>query len=87
MGKATPAAAASNALPPSFGMAMAVAEASRWVEATTPQVPRISGRVVNALMVTCLDGRSELERAPCRWPRGFCRTSPARGIDSGKRGR
>ena len=28
---------------------MPVAEASQWVEATTPKVPRISGRVVNAM--------------------------------------
>src|ERR1700730_908646 len=40
------AAAASNALPPFSRMLMPTAEASQWVEATTPNVPRISGRVV-----------------------------------------
>jgi len=29
-------------------MLMPTAEASQWVEATTPKVPRISGRVVKA---------------------------------------
>ena len=29
---------------------MATCEASQWVEATTPKVPRISGRVVKVLM-------------------------------------
>ena len=41
------ATAASKALPPRSSIAMAVAEASQCVEATTPNVPRISGRVVN----------------------------------------
>jgi hypothetical protein len=41
------ATAASKALPPFSRIAMPVAEASQWVEATTPKVPRISGRVVN----------------------------------------
>ena len=30
---------------------MPVAEASQWVEVTTPKVPRISGRVVNAMVI------------------------------------
>jgi hypothetical protein len=41
------ATAASNALPPCSRMAMPAALASQWVEATTPKVPAISGRVVN----------------------------------------
>ena len=42
------AAAASKALPPFSRTLIATAEASQWVEATTPKVPRISGRVVKA---------------------------------------
>src|SRR4051794_23040856 len=41
------AAAASNALPPFSKVAMPTAVAIQWVEATTPKVPSISGRVVN----------------------------------------
>jgi hypothetical protein len=40
------AAAASKALPPFSKIAMPTAEASQWVDATAPNVPRISGRVV-----------------------------------------
>src|SRR5262245_1638698 len=40
------ATAASNALPPFSRIAMPAAVASQWVEATTPKVPLISGRVV-----------------------------------------
>src|ERR671919_1399393 len=42
------ATAASNALPPRSSVAIPVAVASQWVEATTPKVPWISGRVVKA---------------------------------------
>jgi hypothetical protein len=35
-------------LPPLSKMLMPTAEAIQWVEATTPKVPRISGRVVKA---------------------------------------
>ena len=41
------ATAASKALPPCSSTAMPAAEASQWVEATMPKVPRSSGRVVN----------------------------------------
>ena len=41
------ATAASKALPPRSRIAMPTAEAIQWVEATTPKVPAISGRVVN----------------------------------------
>src|SRR5262245_6725085 len=41
------ATAASNALPPFSKVAMPTAVAIQWVEATTPNVPSISGRVVN----------------------------------------
>src|SRR5436190_12901606 len=44
------AAAASNALPPRSRTAMPAAEASQCVDATIPNVPRSSGRVVNPLM-------------------------------------
>ena len=41
------ATAASKALPPFSSIAMPTAVAIQWVEATTPKVPSISGRVVN----------------------------------------
>src|ERR1700745_540852 len=41
------ATAASNALPPFSRIAMPTAVAIQWVEATTPNVPSISGREVN----------------------------------------
>src|SRR5947208_959018 len=51
---AKPAAtAASNALPPRSSTAMPAADASQCVEATMPNVPRSSGRVVNS--TTALD--------------------------------
>src|ERR1043166_8837954 len=40
------ATAASNALPPFSRTPIATEDASQWVVATTPKVPRISGRVV-----------------------------------------
>ncbi len=40
------ATAASKALPPRSSIAIPVAEASQWVDATIPKVPRSSGRVV-----------------------------------------
>jgi hypothetical protein len=43
------ATAASNALPPRSSMRIATAVASQWVEAATPNVPLISGRVVNGM--------------------------------------
>src|SRR5271169_2469393 len=46
------AAAASNALPPFSSTLMPTAEASQCVEATTPNVPRISGRVVKPAIVS-----------------------------------
>src|SRR5262252_6335428 len=48
------AQAASNALPPFSSVAMPTAVAIQWVEATTPKVPSISGRVVNGLGLTLL---------------------------------
>jgi hypothetical protein len=42
---------------------MPVAEASQWVEATTPKVPRISGRVVKLLKKWALGG-SDKATAP-----------------------
>src|SRR6218665_1398746 len=44
------ATAASNALPPFSRMLIPTAEAIQWVEVTTPNVPRISGRVVNVVI-------------------------------------
>ena len=41
------ATAASKALPPFSNVAMPTAVAIQWVEVTTPNVPSISGRVVN----------------------------------------
>ena len=47
--RTSPAAtAASNALPPRSSTAIPAAEASQWVEATMPNVPASSGRVVNS---------------------------------------
>ena len=43
------ATAASKALPPFSRVAMPTAVAIQWVEVTTPNVPSISGRVVNGL--------------------------------------
>src|SRR5450631_4932774 len=43
------ATAASNALPPFSSTAIPAAEASQWVEATMPNEPASSGRVVNSL--------------------------------------
>ena len=43
------ATAASNALPPRSSTAIPAAEASQWVDATMPNVPRSSGRVVNVM--------------------------------------
>ena len=43
------ATAASKALPPLSSIAMPTAVAIQWVEATTPNVPSISGRVVKGL--------------------------------------
>ncbi len=43
------ATAASKALPPFSRMLMPTAVAIQWVEATTPKVPTISGRVVKGL--------------------------------------
>src|SRR3954447_14427858 len=43
------ATAASNALPPFSSVAMPIAVAIQCVEVTTPNVPSISGRVVNGL--------------------------------------
>src|ERR1700757_4745845 len=40
---------ASKALPPFSSVAIPTAVAIQWVEATTPKVPSISGRVVNGL--------------------------------------
>src|SRR5437016_5168495 len=48
------ATAASNALPPFSRIAMPTAVAIQWVEATTPKVPSISGRVVKGLGLTLL---------------------------------
>jgi hypothetical protein len=51
------AQAASNALPPFSRVAMPTAVAIQWVEATTPNVPSISGRVVKGLGLMLLMGR------------------------------
>src|SRR5438128_8835566 len=48
------ATAASNALPPFSRIAMPMAVAIQWVEATTPKVPSISGRVVKGFGLTLL---------------------------------
>src|SRR5215468_438580 len=63
------ATAASNALPPLSRMPMPTAVAIQWVEATTPKVPSISGRVVNGfgLMLAAMSGTS---RAVFLWLRG-----------------
>src|SRR6266850_2405405 len=54
------ATAASNALPPFSSTPIATEDASQWVVATTPNVPRISGRVVKPGM------RAFLSRELCR---------------------
>src|SRR5881409_4106622 len=46
------ATAASKALPPFSSVAIPTAVAIQWVEVTTPNVPSISGRVVNGLGLT-----------------------------------
>src|SRR5438876_6668350 len=46
------ATAASKALPPFSNVAMPTAVAIQWVEVTTPNVPSISGRVVNGFGLT-----------------------------------
>ena len=48
------ATAASKALPPFSSIPMPTAVAIQWVEATTPKVPSISGRVVKGLGLTLL---------------------------------
>src|SRR3954466_15123358 len=54
--KAKPAAAAAaNALPPRSSTAMPAADASQCVDATIPNVPRNSGRVVNSTVPTVRD--------------------------------
>ena len=50
------ATAASKALPPFSSIAMPTAVAIQWVEATTPNVPSISGRVVKGLGLMLLMG-------------------------------
>ena len=54
------ATAASKALPPFSSTAMPVWLASQWVEAQTPKLPMISGRVVN--MGTVTDGAEGARR-------------------------
>ena len=76
---AKPAAtAASNALPPRSSIAMPAAEASQWVEATIPKVPRSSGRVVK------LSGLPLLPARPA--PRRARRLGPARARGGRPRG-
>src|SRR5258707_7821332 len=62
------AAAASKALPPFSSTLMPTAEAIQCVEATTPKVPRISGRVVKVGIAAVLLGRvvvdGRLEQIP-----------------------
>src|SRR5207237_3392565 len=48
------ATAASNALPPFSSVAIPTAVAIQWAEATTPNVPSISGLVVNGSGLTLL---------------------------------
>ena len=48
--------AASKALPPRSRMPMPTAVAIQWVEATTPKVPTISGRVVKGLGLISFTG-------------------------------
>src|SRR5947208_16968072 len=50
------ATAASKALPPRSSVPMPTAVAIQWVEATTPKVPSISGRVVKGLGLMLLIG-------------------------------
>src|SRR6266481_6727671 len=45
------ATAASKALPPLSSIDMPMAVAIQWVDATTPKIPSISGRVVNGVGV------------------------------------
>src|SRR5215470_17394868 len=52
------ATAASKALPPFSRMLMPTAVAIQWVDATTPKVPTISGRVVKGLGLIRDKGRS-----------------------------
>src|SRR5579883_514341 len=67
------ATAASKALPPRSKIPMPTAVAIQWVEATTPNVPSISGRVVkvfglmlviNVLLLTSLMGQRRSAVAP-----------------------
>jgi hypothetical protein len=45
-------------LPPRSSTAMPAAEASQWVDATIPQVPRSSGRVVKRIGATLASVRA-----------------------------
>ncbi len=56
------ATAASKALPPRSRMPMPTAVAIQWVEATTPNVPTISGRVVKGLGLMSFTGQASLGR-------------------------
>src|SRR5215813_11341938 len=56
------ATAASKALPPFSSVAMPTAVAIQWVDATTPNVPSISGRVVKGLGLMLLMGRTAPEK-------------------------
>src|SRR5947209_3708331 len=71
------ATAASNALPPFSKIAMPTAVAIQWVEATTPKVPSISGRVVNGLglIFFAIAGRHFTTARPERQPPGSAHAS------------
>src|SRR5437764_3081095 len=72
--KVKPAAtAASKALPPFSRTLIATEEASQWVVATTPKVPRISGRVVKPGIVSSI-----LLRATADWRANLLQLSQAK---------
>jgi hypothetical protein len=62
------ATAASKALPPFSNVAMPTAVAIQCVEATTPNVPSISGRVVNGFGLMALMTRCVARIAPRQHP-------------------
>ena len=81
------ATAASKALPPRSSTAMPTWLASQCVLATTPNVPAISGRVVNmrhALLVARSSGRLCDDCVQLKWPGSWVATSPPLGASYGR---
>src|SRR5215472_9853341 len=74
------ATAASNALPPRSSTAMPAALASQCVEATMPNVPRSSGRVVNEI-IRASPLRSSVSDVASRLPSVDC---PAGAVDQAR---